>query len=166
MWVDSDVRHGDGYDFYPDDEGYRDWNDWAQEEWDNGAVLHYDPEEYGSATGLGHSVQPEIPPLPRPGPSRAVDERVQGATSDAGVAIEEVTRNEHNLQPAAPKRKRGRPRKDSVDEEGNVRRKGVSQEELDTKLKEAVLADEALHHRILRYEASCSPRRAPITGVN
>ena len=131
--------------------------------------MHYDPEEYGSTARLDHSVQPEIPPLPQPGPSRAVEERVQGAKSDARVelpgAIEAVTHNEHNLQLAAPKRKRGRPRKDSVDEEGNVRRKGVSQEELNTTLKEAILADEALHHRILRYEASCFCG-VPITGVN
>lgn len=76
--------------------------------------------------------------MPFAGPSRIRDESVPP------------------IEPVA-KKKRGRPKKVTTDESDTepgiaASGKDISQEDLNAKLKEAILKDEVLHLRILRYE--------------
>ncbi|PIL37211.1 hypothetical protein GSI_00904 [Ganoderma sinense ZZ0214-1] len=155
--MDFGVR--DGYEYQ--------WNDWADERnlWDEyggggDAFLHYDPEADAelltrSGSGSGSNVTPPGSPQSS-GPPRGL----LAAIPEDEVPVAGPSRTRDQPIPASRepvmKKKRGRPRKVATDESdaesGVAAGKDISQEDLNARLKEAILKDEVLHLRILRYE--------------
>lgn len=146
------------FDAPPDNHNEYDgpWNEWIREDiWgeDDGACLHYVPEPEGAGTGVaGPSGTHASDESPSP-PLALLRQRLATILEDApgpstGVAAAGP------LEPA--KKKRGRRKKAaaeaSVAEGAEGKGADVLQDELNAKMKEAVLADAALHLRILRYE--------------
>ncbi|KAI0638248.1 hypothetical protein C8Q77DRAFT_1153914 [Trametes polyzona] len=139
------------------------WDEWIHEDvWneDDGACLHYVPDaEVQMPTqtpGAGPSGLQMQAPSAAAGPSQRLatifEDLARPPDPESSVAAPD-------LQPPA-KKKRGRRKKVVEDvDEGDIADAGaavklpeISQEELNAKMKEAILADEALHLRILRYE--------------
>ncbi|RDX55689.1 hypothetical protein OH76DRAFT_1478311 [Lentinus brumalis] len=139
--------------YTPEDPGYDVQDDYhyAEKDWNNGlwdqadgACLHYVPDENGAGpsnpSSRVHAPAPRklgtiLEDLPIPGPS--------GTAEQAPVA-------------EPPKKKaKTRRKKATVAEDGDAEAqigKDISQEDLNAKLKEAILKDETLHLRVLRYE--------------
>ncbi|KAL1944203.1 hypothetical protein VTO73DRAFT_3388 [Trametes versicolor] len=133
------------------------WNEWIRDDiWneDDGACLHYVPEPDGRGAGAGvagPSGTHASDSSPSP-PLASLRQRLTTILEDAPGPSTEAAAG----PPAPAKKKRGRRKKvaaEASDAEG-AEGKGadVSQDELNAKMKEAVLADAALHLRILRYE--------------
>lgn len=140
----------------------RPWNEWIRDDiWneDDGACLHYVPEPDGGGAGVGvagPSGTHASDSSPSP-PLASLRQRLTTILEDApGPSTEAAAR------PPEPAKKRGRRKKvaaeasDAEGAEGKVA--DVSQDELNAKMKEAVLADAALHLRILRYEVGLLAR--------
>ncbi|KAI1796322.1 hypothetical protein LXA43DRAFT_1161378 [Ganoderma leucocontextum] len=142
------------------------WNDWCHEQnlrdeydGDGDAFLHYDPDaDPAGPLGSGSKIPA---PASQASSSRrrlaAIPE--DGVPSVAGPSRITITNRDEPAPPAtkpATKKKRGRPKKVTTDESdaepGAAAGNGISQEELNAKLKDAILKDETLHLRILRYE--------------
>ncbi len=150
--------------------GYQ-WNPWDDEqnlwdEYDGGgdAFLHYDPDGDADAGPLTQSGSKGISAPTTLAPASPPARRQLAAISEdvVPVAGPSRTRDEPVPPPIEPatKKKRGRPKKVTTDESdaepGADAGKDVPQEELNAKLKEAILKDEVLHLRILRYEVCMS----------
>ncbi|KAI0335528.1 hypothetical protein GY45DRAFT_1350736 [Cubamyces sp. BRFM 1775] len=126
------------------------WNEWIHDVWDEdgGACLHYVPE----SEGAGPSRLPPAQDKPAPSQSRSrlaaiVEDAVAGPSAGLSMAANEPAPSQ------LPPKKRAR-RKKVAGEESDAEGKtaDISQDELNAKMKEAILKDEALHLRILRYE--------------
>ena len=115
--------------------------------------------------------QEVLPPKKKRGRPKKVAVMEEGS-ADPGPSTRPQEHLESDLALAAPRKRPGRPRKDKAKADGEDngaeagRAKDISQEDLNVKLKAAILADEALHLRVLRYEVSrlpllCFRDRAP-----
>ncbi|KAM5532277.1 hypothetical protein V8D89_014035 [Ganoderma adspersum] len=157
---------GDGGPQFHVQDGYEyQWDDWRDEQnlWDEygdggDAFLYYDPEADTElltmpGSGLGSK-------LPLPGSPPSPPRRRLGAIPEDEVPVAGPSRLwDEPVPPIEPvaKKKRGRPKKVTTDESDAepgtaVAGKDISQEDLNAKLKEAILKDQVLHLRILRYE--------------
>ncbi|TBU49596.1 hypothetical protein BD309DRAFT_1026046 [Dichomitus squalens] len=149
--------HGDDAgDLYVQDDYDHQWNDWYEDQdaWEEhgDAFLHYDPERDGAGPSRTKTQAAETQAPPRERRLLAIPEDdVPGAGpsrvgGEPGPAIAPATK--------PPSKKRGRPKANTDESDAEVSKEGkeISQEELNAKLKEAILKDEALHLRVLRYE--------------
>ena len=153
-----------GSDFHVQNEYEYLWNEWDHDEnvWDEpyddggDAFLHYDPDAdvrplAGFRSGTLKSPSLTSPPSP-------FGQRLAAIPEDNGPVVGSSRVRDRSGPPveAVTKGKQGRPRKVATDESdaepATAPGKDISQEELNAKLKEAVLKDEVLHLRILRYE--------------
>lgn len=147
------MLHMDDYDYAADEEDFHVQDDYFNR-WnecnDGDVYLHYDPQDdarkAGSSELSGQTRDsPEGAPrtldaifedLPIPGPSTLPSKDVPPPSTE-------------------PPKKKTR-RKKTVASEGSeaeaVASKDISQDELNAKLKDAILKDETLHLRVLRYE--------------
>ena len=148
---EDDLPGGDpGYGVH-DDNYYQeqDWNNWNGGFWDPGddACLHYVPDENGAGPS-------------NPSPRTQVQDpdsaprRLAAILEDLPIPGNNI--NEQTPEPEPPKKKTRRKKAATAADDGAQAEAGVSkdisQEDLNVKLKEAILKDETLHLRILRYE--------------
>ncbi|OJT10172.1 hypothetical protein TRAPUB_13277 [Trametes pubescens] len=132
------------------------WNEWIRDDiWgeDDGACLHYVPEPEGAGAGVaGPSGTHASDESPSPPLASLRRQRLVAVLEDTPGPSAQVAEG----PPEPAQKKRGRRKKaaaeasDAEGAEGKVA--DISQDELNAKMKEAVLADAALHLRILRYE--------------
>ena len=124
-----------------DDYFYR-WTEWDE---DGGAYLHYDPGDDAGVVG------PSEPP-PWTAPDSPARGRLAAIPEDQPVPG--PSRLASDLPPGPePAKKRARRKKAASESDGEAATgKDISQEELNAKLKAAILRDETLHLRVLRYE--------------
>ncbi|TBU32712.1 hypothetical protein BD311DRAFT_803422 [Dichomitus squalens] len=146
----------DAGDLYVQDDYDHQWNGWYEDQdaWEEhgDAFLHYDPERDGAGPSRTKTQAAETQAPPRERRLLAIPEDdVPGAGpfrvgGEPGPAIAPATK--------PPSKKRGRPKANTDESDAEVSKEGkeISQEELNAKLKEAILKDEALHLRVLRYE--------------
>ncbi|KAI9000952.1 hypothetical protein BD414DRAFT_473149 [Trametes punicea] len=125
-------------------EAYHDhWNEWMNDVWDqdDGACLHYVPETEGVGPSSLHAHHERIaPPLLA---TASKDATIAGSSGTTGLAP--------SSHPPAKKARRKKATSEASDAEGS-KMSDISQDELNAKMKEAILENEALHLRILRYE--------------
>ncbi|KAI0776056.1 hypothetical protein BD413DRAFT_602559 [Trametes elegans] len=136
----------------PDDYYHDAWDEWVHDVWDegDGACLHFVPD----ANGAGPSR------LPTQTQVRARTGDVRAPMSGLTTIPEDAPGASESAQPAGapPAKKRARRKRAASEEsdaaEGQEAAKAadIPQEELNAKMKEVILKDEALHLRILRYE--------------
>ncbi|KAI0375702.1 hypothetical protein BV20DRAFT_1047981 [Pilatotrama ljubarskyi] len=122
------------------------WNEWMQDAWneDDQACLHYVPETDGAGP-FQVDLRDEPPSPPR--------RRLATIPEDGLVASGS---KDQALGSRPPAKKRARRKKaagaDSDAESSTGKALDIPQEEVNEKMKAAILKDEALHLRILRYE--------------
>ena len=136
--LDLDVP-ADDYDHH--------WNEWIHDVWneDDGACLHYVPQTEGAGPSRLPAAQDKPPSQPRSRLTTIVENAVAGPS--AGTDVNEPAPSQ---QPPKKRAKRKKVAGEESDAEGKAG--DISQDELNDKMKEAILKDEALHLRILRYE--------------
>ncbi|KAK7695435.1 hypothetical protein QCA50_000071 [Cerrena zonata] len=132
-------------------------NGWNDD--DDGAYLHYEPNEefqVGSSRDAELQIQRESEHCP--------SERLRGLLEKLDVPYKPPNPNPNIIDtnpeppkssppPSQPAKRRGRPKKDSkATEKAAMKPKDISDEELFTKLRESIINDVDLHHRVLRYE--------------
>ncbi|RPD81040.1 hypothetical protein L226DRAFT_608344 [Lentinus tigrinus ALCF2SS1-7] len=139
-----------GHDVQDDRYNEQDWNNWTDGYWDpgDGACLHYIPDENGAGPSNTSPSRVQVQ-APAPAPRRL------------GTILEDLPISGNNVGERGPvpepPKKRTRRKKaistedDDADAQATVG-KDISQEDLNTKLKEAILKDTTLHLRVLRYE--------------
>ncbi|KAI0750870.1 hypothetical protein C8Q80DRAFT_1268180 [Daedaleopsis nitida] len=143
------ILHMDDYaadleDFHVQDDYFYRWTDWNDDEPD-GAYMHYNYKDDAGISKLPARTEDspvprrrELNPIPEdlpvPGPSRVVE----------------------NGEPPPPEPPKKRTRKKKAASEGSDAEaalgKDISQEDLNARLQDAILRDETLHLRVLRYE--------------
>ncbi|KAI0660922.1 hypothetical protein C8Q70DRAFT_932566 [Cubamyces menziesii] len=131
----------------PADDYYHHWNEWIHDVWneDDGACLHYVPETEGAGPSRLPTAQDKPPFKPRSQLKTVIENAVAGPS--AGTDANEPAPSQ---QPPKKRAKRKKVAGEESDAEGKAG--DISQDELNAKMKEAILKDEALHLRILRYE--------------
>lgn len=131
--------------FYDDD-----WND-------NGVYLHYDPDEefqVGSSRDLEIQMQ-DIPKRPYPERLRGLLEKLDLPYASPNPTIVPIDANPElpkNTPFPKPIKRRGPGKKSKTAEKAVAKPKDISDEELFIKLRDSILNDVKLHHRVLRYE--------------
>ncbi|KAI0832485.1 hypothetical protein BC628DRAFT_1414781 [Trametes gibbosa] len=131
----------------PEDDNNDHWNDWIHDVWGEGddACLHYVPDTQTAGAGpsdLQGRNTSASPPLPQ---LVAIHEDAL-AYPPAGIAV--VAGPGSQAQTKKKRRKKGTAEESDVD----GKPADVPQDELNAKMKEAILKNEVLHLRILRYE--------------
>ena len=148
----EDDLPGDDPGYGVHDDNYyqeQDWNNWNGGFWDPGddACLHYVPDENGAG-----------PSNPSP---RTQVQAPDSAPRRLAAILEDLPIPGNNIgeqapEPEPPKKKTRRKKAATAAEDGAQAEadvsKDISQEDLNLKLKEAILKDATLHLRILRYE--------------
>ncbi|KAI0352892.1 hypothetical protein OH77DRAFT_1522956 [Trametes cingulata] len=136
------------YDFDGQADDYDDrWNEWMQDVWaeDDQACLHYVPES--GVAGPSEVREREEPPS---SPRRS---RLATILEDGPVASGSKL---SDAGPQPPTKKRARRKKatgaDSDAESTSGKALDIPQDEVNERMKAAILKDEALHLRVLRYE--------------
>ncbi len=144
--------------YTPADPGYDVQDDYHYAEhdrnnglWDqgDGACLHYVPDENGAG-----------PSNPSPRVHAPVPQRLGTILEDLPIPGPSLNVEQAPIGEPPKKKAKTRRKKATVAEDGDAEAqigKDISQEDLNAKLKEAILKDETLHLRVLRYEVSmCS----------
>ncbi|KAH9846975.1 hypothetical protein C2E23DRAFT_742884 [Lenzites betulinus] len=135
-------------DVPPQDDDNDHWNEWIHDVWeDDGACLHYVPEtqtEGAGPSGLQKRKKSKSPPRRR---LAAVLEDALAPPVEGTVPVEAAATG---AQVQAKKKRRKKVVGEESEAEGKTA--DVPQEELNVKMKEALLKDKALHLRVLRYE--------------
>ncbi|CDO76252.1 hypothetical protein BN946_scf184470.g10 [Trametes cinnabarina] len=124
------------------------WNQWMNDDvWDEegGACLHYVPQTAGAGPSRlqGGSVAEEPPSLPR----HRLAPILKDVLASAGTSVPASS-----SRPPTKKKRRKKAAASEESEAEAAKASDISQDELNVKMKEAILKDEALHLRILRYE--------------
>ena len=127
------------------------WNDWNDDGWNDGDVyLHYDPQE--DVGDPGPSKLPTRMQDSQQRIARRFDTILEGLPVPGPSGSKDGPPPPPALEP--PKKKTRR--KKAVASEGSdaeaVPGKDISQDDLNAKLKDAILKDETLYLRVLRYE--------------
>ncbi|KAI0650677.1 hypothetical protein C8Q79DRAFT_1006915 [Trametes meyenii] len=154
-WLDAYPSAPLDHDYIPPSEYQNNWEEWARppDAWrsdDDDACLHYVPELETPGAGPSRAVRRDVdePEHTRENPFSRSHRQLATTLEDRpgpSGASEDL--------PPPPAKKKTRRKKAAAEESDAESRAGdVPQDELNARMKAALLQDEALHLRVLRYE--------------